>query len=231
MNLLLLSSSRAGNTGYLEHARPLINDHLNGITDVLFIPFAGVTIDWDTYTLTVQDALPELTIHGIHQCEDAKTAVQQAKAVLIGGGNTFNLLNELYKQDLIQVLRERCAAGMPYIGWSAGSNVAGFSIRTTNDMPIIQPPSFDALQFLPFQLNPHYSDYQPEGFHGETRAQRLAEFMRVDPDMPVVAIREGSGLKLHKDQLRLVGDKPGVIFHAGRQLEIEAGCDLSELLG
>ncbi len=230
MKLLLLSSSRAGNSEYLEHARDMISQHLDDISQVLFIPFAGVSIDWDSYTLAVQSALPDLTITGIHQHPDPKQAIASAEAILVGGGNTFNLLNELYKQQLLNPLRERVNAGVPYIGWSAGSNIAGLSIRTTNDMPIIQPPSFDALGLVPFQLNPHYSDYQPEGFHGETRAQRIGEFMRIEPDIPVLAIREGSALQYQHNALTLLGDKPAVLFLAGKQQDLPPGAVLDELL-
>jgi len=230
MQLLMLSSSREGNTGYLEHALPLIDQHLGDIKELVFIPYAGVTIDWDEYTQIVQNALPHLKIKGIHQFDSAKHAIEQAQAIAVGGGNTFNLLNELYKQELLAPIKSKINQGIPYIGWSAGSNICGSSIRTTNDMPIVEPPSFSALNLVPFQLNPHYSDYHPPGFNGETRAQRLAEFMVVNPDMPVLAIREGSALLRQGNHLSLIGDKDGVLFKAGDQQQIAAGADLSEYL-
>lgn len=230
MNVLMLSSSREGQHGYLETARPAILEHLAGIKELLFVPFAGVTLGWDDYVEKVQLALPEVKVTGIHQTADAVRAVNSAQAIAVGGGNTFNLLNELYKQDLLACIREKVKNGLPYIGWSAGSNICGNSIRTTNDMPIIEPPSFDALQFVPFQINPHYTDYQPPGHNGETRAQRLAEFMVLNPSMPIVAIREGSALCRLGSQLTLTGPHPGILFLGGEQQEIPAGQDLSHLL-
>lgn len=230
MNLLMLSSSRAGDSGYLETARELIFQHLNGVQDVLFIPYAGVTIDWNDYTDTVNKALPELNVTGIHQYADPAEAVNQANAILVGGGNTFRLLSELYTHNLIDLISARVETGTPYIGWSAGSNICGNSIRTTNDMPIIQPRSFDALNLVPFQLNPHYSDYQPPGFNGETRAQRISEFCALNPDMPVIGIREGSALLRRGDKLTLVGELDGVVFEGTEQRAIQAGADLSTYL-
>ncbi|MBC3764305.1 dipeptidase PepE [Neptunicella marina] len=228
--LLLLSSSREKQTSYLSHAQSMIDQHLNGISEILFIPYAGVTVGWDDYTQMVQQALPDLKISGIHQHQNAKQAVQQAKAILVGGGNTFNLLYQLYKHNLLNDIRQSVTNGVPYIGWSAGSNIAGNSIRTTNDMPIIEPPSFDALNLVPFQLNPHYTEYQPPGHNGETRAQRLEEFMVLNPAMPVIAICEGSALQRIDKQLTLMGPHSGFVFKAGEKIEIIPGGDLSAYL-
>lgn len=230
MNLLMLSSSRKGHEGYLEHATPMILKHLGDCTELLFIPFAGVTLDWDQYTDKIRQALPELTITGIHQTEDPVAAIQQAKAIAVGGGNTFNLLYQLYQQELLTPIQQRVEEGIPYIGWSAGSNICGNSIRTTNDMPIIQPASFDALQLIPCQLNPHYTDYQPPGHNGETRAQRLEEFCTLNPQMPVLAIREGTALVRKGDSLTLKGELDGIVFKGTAQTVIQPGQDLSEYL-
>ena len=230
MNILMLSSSRSGNENYLETAKPMIMEHLQGVKTLLFIPFAGVTVDWDKYTQMVQDALPEITVQGIHQADNAIEAIAKAEAIAVGGGNTFNLLSEIYQQGLLNPIREKVKSGAPYIGWSAGSNICGNSIRTTNDMPIIQPPSFDALQFVPFQLNPHYTDYQPPGHNGETRAQRIAEFCTLTPDMPVIGIREGTALQRTGDRLTLKGEFPGVVFIGTDTGVIEPGQDLSSYL-
>lgn len=230
MKILMLSSSKVGDGGYLESAKEMICSHLAGIKDVLFIPFAGVTVDWDDYTDAVRQALPEFNIQGLHQSNDALATLTSANAILVGGGNTFNLLNELYAQDLITALRERVCQGVPYIGWSAGSNICGNSIRTTNDMPIIEPPSFDALNLLPVQLNPHYSDYHPPGFNGETRAQRIAEFCALNPDMPVIGIREGTALSRDNDKLMLLGNLDGIVFKGDQQITIQPGQDLSDYL-
>ena len=157
-------------------------------------------------------------------------AVNPAPAVAVGGGNTFHLLHQLYHYNLIDVIREKVSLGMPYIGWSAGSNVAGLSIRTTNDMPIIEPPSFNALNLVNFQLNPHFTDYNPPGHNGETRSQRLAEFMVVDKQIPIVAIVEGTALKLNNSKLSLIGPDDGFIFKGGKKSVITSQTDLTYLL-
>ncbi|WP_371379393.1 dipeptidase PepE [Thalassotalea aquiviva] len=231
-NLLLLSSSREGNTEYLSHAKPMINDHLKGITEVLFIPYAGVSISYDEYTERVQSALSDcqITIVGIHQCADPIAAVKEAKAIAVGGGNTFHLLHQLYQHKLVKEIQTRVNDGCPYIGWSAGSNIAGMSIKTTNDMPIIQPKSFDALNLVPIQLNPHYTDFNPPGHNGETREQRLQEFMVLNPTTYVIGIQEGSALKMQNNHLRLIGGKQGFVFKAGDKTTVEDQSDLSHLL-
>jgi len=236
-NLLLLSSSRAGNTPYLEHAKAMIEHHLAGIREVLFIPYAGVNLTYDNYTNKVQDALQSLNIRvtSIHQFDDAIEAVNNAKAIVIGGGNTFHLLHQLYENNVINAIQEKVNNGTPYIGWSAGSNVAGSSICTTNDMPIIEPKSFNALNLVPFQLNPHYTDFNPPGHNGETREQRLAEFMVINAEMPIVGIVEGSALKLVNNKLSLQANKLieqpcGFLFKAGNKRTIELTEELSFLL-
>jgi dipeptidase E len=236
-NLLLISSSRAGQTPYLEHAKTMIEDHLNGIQDVLFIPYAGVTVSYDDYTDKVQSALASLNINvtGIHKFDNALTAINNAKAIIIGGGNTFHLLHQLYENNLLSAINEKVDLGIPYIGWSAGSNVAGTSICTTNDMPIIEPQSFKALNLVPFQLNPHYTEFNPPGHNGETREQRLAEFMVIKPEMPIVGIVEGSALKLEDGKLSLIAfskiEKPdGFLFEGGSKCTIAVNEDISHLL-
>lgn len=230
MNVLMLSSSRVGDEEYLQHAVPMINDHLGAIKELLFIPFAGVTMDWDAYTAKVQAALPHLNVLGIHQCESPYHALENTQAIAVGGGNTFHLLNQLYQQDLLGTVQNQVRKGTHYIGWSAGSNICGNSIRTTNDMPIVQPPSFDALNFVPFQLNPHYTDYQPPAHNGETRAQRIEEFCELNPDMPVLGIREGSALLLNGQKLTLIGKLDGVAFTQHQQIALQNGQDLSHYL-
>jgi dipeptidase E len=230
MNVLMLSSSRVANEDYLQHAILMLNQHLSNIKELLFIPFAGVSVSWDDYTTKVQHALPDFQIIGIHQCSNAHQALDRAQAILVGGGNTFNLLNELYRQDLLGTLKNQVNKGTPYVGWSAGSNICGNSIRTTNDMPIVQPPSFDALNFVPFQLNPHYTDYQAPGHNGETRAQRIEEFCILNPDMPVIGIREGCALLLQGESLVLKGELDGVVFKGVSQSVIHPNQDLSRYL-
>ncbi|MFT6777730.1 MAG: dipeptidase E [Paraglaciecola sp.] len=228
--VLMLSSSRVGSEDYLQHAIPMLDQYLPDIKELLFIPFAGVTVSWNDYTAKVQDALPDYKIKGIHQFSNAYDALKNAQAIVVGGGNTFNLLNELYQQDLLDMVKSQVTKGIPYVGWSAGSNICGNSIRTTNDMPIIQPPSFDALNFVPFQLNPHYTDYQALGHNGETRAQRIEEFCVLNPKMPVVGIREGTALLLQQGKLVLKGELGGVLFDGSEQRLIKPHQDLSEYL-
>lgn len=230
MKLLMLSSSRCGQEPYLQTARSMILPFLQDIQDLLFIPYAGVTLNWDDYTEKVQAALPEHNVRGIHQTDDPVRSVLQAKAILVGGGNTFHLLHQLYRNQLIEPIKRATESGTPYVGWSAGSNICGQSIRTTNDMPIIQPPSFTALDLVPFQLNPHYSDYQPPGHNGETRAERIAEFCVLNPETPVVGIREGNALRLENGELTHEGHLDGVIFRGNQHTRIAPSANLSDLL-
>jgi dipeptidase E len=226
----MLSSSRIGSEDYLQHAIPMLEQYLPDIKELLFIPFAGVSISWDDYTKKMQNALPYYKVKGIHQFPSPYQALENAQAIVVGGGNTFNLLNQLYQQDLLGKIKNQVNKGTPYVGWSAGSNICGNSIRTTNDMPIVQPPSFDALNFVPFQLNPHYTDYQPPCHNGETRAQRIEEFCLLNPEMPVIGIREGSALMLQGDSLVLKGELDGVVFEGAAQRVIKSGQDLSAYL-
>jgi len=238
-NLLLLSSSRVGDTKYLQHALPLIKAKLDGVTELLFIPYAGVTVNYDDYTAMVQSALIDsgITVKGIHQFDDPISAINTANAIAVGGGNTFHLLHQLYQNNLINAIQDKVAQGIPYIGWSAGSNIAGLSIRTTNDMPIIEPESFDALQLVSFQLNPHYTDHNPPGHNGETREQRLAEFMVLNETTPIVAIVEGTGLDIKDNTMALVSglsdtDKnaDGFLFKGNNKSVISTDTNLDSLL-
>lgn len=228
--VLMLSSSRQGDEPYLYHAKTMIQAHLSGIEEVLFIPFAGVTMNWDAYTAKVQAALPEIKITGIHQHQDAHEAINIAQAILVGGGNTFNLLNEIYQQDLFQAIQQRVISGMPYIGWSAGSNLCGLSIKTSNDMPIIQPQSFSTFGFINAQINPHYTDYVAPGYNGETRDQRIAEFCALYPEVSVIGIREGSALLRNGNKLSLLGLHDAVVFTGKQRDVVLAGTDVSGYL-
>ena len=233
-HVLMLSSSRQGDEAYLEHARSLILAHLGGIRDLLFIPYAAVTQSYDSYVSAVASALPECSVTGLHTFDNPVQAINNAKAnnqaIVIGGGNTFHLMHTIYQQELLVPLQQTIAQGTAYIGWSAGSNICGQSIRTTNDMPIVEPKSFNALNVVPFQLNPHYSDFHPPGHNGETRDQRLAEFTVLNPNTPVVAIREGTALCLSNQHLTLLGEKGGFIFLGNEKRPIAPNEDLTELL-
>jgi len=216
--LLLLSNSMNYGQEFLEHAVSDIKDFLGAsVKRVLFVPFAGVTRSYDEFAAAVSGRFSEMgyTLDPVHSASDAVEAVRQAEAIAVGGGNTFHLLRELYEWDLITVIRERAERGVPYIGWSAGSNVACPTIKTTNDMPIVAPPSFDALGLVPFQINPHYTDEQLANHSGEPREQRLAEFLKANPAATVVGLREGSILRIEGGEIRLLGEKTARIFRAG----------------
>jgi len=236
--ILALSSSRFGNGGFLETAAPLIHRFLGEQPlKAAFIPFASVKNDHVLYTLMVADALSHLpyTFTTVTY-KDAAAVIEKADVIMTGGGNTFKLLHDLYTLDLLELVQQKVNAGIPYIGWSAGANITGLTISTTNDMPIIAPAAFEALAFLPFQLNPHYNNYKPEGFNGETRDQRLEEFLVLNPGTPVVALPEGSGLERTGGQLRYIGQPGGVLFSTDPQTKvirkkiISADDDLSFLL-
>ncbi|WP_417445981.1 dipeptidase PepE [Kangiella sp.] len=232
--LLLLSASREGQTDYLEHALPLMNAFLpSSVSEILFIPYAGFAMGYDAYEQKVDSALQGINrkVISIHQFDDPVKAVKQAQAIAIGGGNTFYLLKQLYDNELVDAIRKKVNAGTPYMGWSAGSNMAGLTICTTNDMPIVQPRHFNALALVPFQINPHYTDYQPPNHNGETRAERIYEYTRANPHRYVVGIKEGTALERQGDQLFLRGQKDGLIFRDGEGIKtIKAGSDISWLL-
>lgn len=232
MQLLLLSSSRVNNSDYLAPYMPWVKQALQGINELLFIPYAGVSSSYDEYLLKVQQAFKStgIIVSSIHQHTNPKTALQNAQAICVGGGNTFHLLYQLYQLDIIDTIKERVTRGVPYIGWSAGANIAGASIKTTNDMPIIQPASFDALGFLPWQLNPHYQNFSPEGFHGETRDMRLAEFMHLNPTTPIIGLPEGSALHCSDNKLTLLGTAGGYLFQGGTKTVLAENIVLSDML-
>ncbi|RUO36528.1 dipeptidase PepE [Aliidiomarina sanyensis] len=231
-HLLLLSSSKAGDSDYLVHSKFWLKSHFSQSKTIVFIPYAGVLTSYAEYTEKVQRALADMGMHirGIESYANPREAISQADGVLVGGGNTFVLLNTLYQYGVLDPLRKRILGGMPYAGWSAGANLAGLTIRTTNDMPIIEPPSFTALGVVPFQINPHYLDAHPPGFHGETRAQRLTEFMRVNPHTTTIALREGTGLKVEGNAMRLLGAADAVAFLDGKQHPLSAGSVVSQFL-
>ncbi len=187
MQLLLLSNSRQAGMGYLEHADGFLRAFLpSGIRQVLFVPYAAITKTHYEYVDEVRPAFARLgaEVIGIHRAHDPVQAVREAQAIVVGGGNTWNLLREMRGHRLLPVIRQSVLAGVPYIGWSAGTNVACPTIMTTNDMPICDPGGFDALALVPFQINPHYLHGNPEGFKGETREERIREFGVLHPSVP-----------------------------------------------
>jgi dipeptidase E len=232
--LLLISTSTTHGTGYLEHCQDEIKALLQDRKSVLFIPYARPGgISHADYTAKAREAFEAMgyTLSGIHEGADPVAAVQQAEAVFIGGGNTFLLLRQLYANKVIEPLQHRVEKEMPYIGTSAGTNVAGLTIGTTNDMPIVFPKSFDALKLVPFNLNPHYLDPLPDSTHmGETRETRIQEF-HIHNRQPVVGLREGSMLRVTGDRIQLLGPLSARIFLQGEPaMEFKPGDDINFLL-
>ena len=214
MRLLLISSSNVHGYGYLDHAEPELRAILAGRRSVSFVPFA--LQNHDAYTAKVRERLARMDVEVVQV--RGRAEIESAEAIFIGGGNTFRLLKRLYDEGMIDPIRDRVRnGGMPYIGSSAGTNVATLSIRTTNDMPIVYPPSFDALALVPFQINPHYLDPDPNSTHkGETREERIREFLE-ENDTPVVGLREGAMLRVDDSGITLVGDRPARVFRRGAE--------------
>lgn len=213
-NLLVASTSTIYGSAFLDYIK---DDFVQFIKsdELLFIPFARPSgISFDDYTAKVQDALApkNIKVSGLHEFQNKKEAIQRAKAIFVGGGNTFLLLKTLYDFDLMFQLRLQVAKGVPYVGTSAGSNLTGLTIGTTNDMPIVYPPSFEALGLLPFNINPHYLDPDPNSTHkGETRETRIAEFHQLNAQ-PVLGLREGSWLQIRAGKMMLEGNFPARLF-------------------
>ena len=217
--VLLISNSTLYGSGYLDHAEAEIRSFLGDAKRVLFVPYA--LFDRDKYAASAQERFQQMgyALTSIHTASDPVQAVNETDAIFIGGGNTFRLLKALYDFKLLDPIRARVAQGMPYIGSSAGSNVAGPTIRTTNDMPIVEPPSFDALALVSFQINPHYLDADPNSTHmGETREQRIIQFLE-ENDTPVIGLREGALLCIENGQTTLRGSSGARIFRRGVEPE------------
>lgn len=230
-NLLLISNSTMHGGGYLEHCKEEIVEFLGERKTVLFVPFA--LADHDGYEKKARESFAAMghDLSSVHTCQDKVAAIQTTSAIFIGGGNTFRLLTALNDHGLIGPIRARVSAGVPYIGSSAGTNVATTSIRTTNDMPIVQPPSFAALQLVPFQINPHYLDPNPDSAHmGETREERIMQFHE-EHDEPVLGLREGCMLRINNNNMQLRGTTNARLFRRNQApQEFQPPCDMSFLL-
>jgi dipeptidase E len=218
--LLLLSNSTMFGEPYLgwpgSHVREFLGD-LPG--KLFFVPFAGVRISYDEYTSKVREAFGGwgYTVVSAHEAADPLAAARSAAGLVVGGGNTFQLLKRLYETGLLDAIRKRAQEGAPFIGWSAGSNVAGLTVRTTNDMPVVQPPSLDALGLVPFQINPHYTELVLQGVNAETRMERLLEFTELNPGVTVVGLPEGTALRVEGASVRLLGTLPATLLVKGRE--------------
>ena len=231
MRLLLLSNS-ASDAGYLAHALDWIAETLGAARRLAFVPYAAVTVPYDTYAARVAEALAPLgvEVEGVHAAADPAGAVRRSDAVLVGGGNTFHLLREVQRLGLLDAIGERVADGGPYVGWSAGANLACPTVRTTNDMPIVEPASLDALGLVPVQINPHYTDAHPPGHRGETRAERLAEFVAANPQTPVVGLPEGTAVRVVGGSAGVLGGRRARVFDAASPTGREAAPGEAEAL-
>lgn len=234
MNLLLLSNSTIPGQEYLEYAKKEIKNFLGEkpVTAV-FIPYAAVTFSYDEYCEKVEKSFADIGHHiiGIHTFNDPVKAIEKAEAIVVGGGNTWQLVRQLHKKKLMNPIREKAFNQTPYIGWSAGSNIACPTLRTTNDMPITDPKGFECTGLIPFQINPHYLDANPEGHAGETREQRINEFIELNPDIYVTGLREGTMFKISNGKLSLIGDRFCRIFKKGEKpVELSKEDDFSFLL-
>ena len=233
MNLLLISNSTNAGEAYLKYPINEIAKSLEGIDEVVFVPYAAVTFSYDEYEAKVQDRLNEIgvKVRSIHHAINKRNFIRHAKAIMIGGGNTFALLKKMQEEDLLDMIFHRVKAGVPYIGWSAGSNVTCPTICTTNDMPIVQPESFRAIGLVSFQINPHYLDANPEGHAGETREQRIMEYLEANRSRYVVGLREGCMLRINDEGIQLIGSRSMRVFKKGREtFEVQPGENLDFLI-
>ena len=213
MRLLLISNSTNAGEAYLEYPKRQIADFLaaDGVKRVLFVPYAAVTFSYDDYQAKVAARFAEfgVEVDSVHRYDNPAEAVRRAEAIVVGGGNTFHLARTMQDQGLYEPIREAVLArGVPYVGWSAGSNMSCPTICTTNDMPIVEPLSFKALNLISFQINPHYLDAHPDGHAGETREMRIEEFLAANKGIRVAGLREGCMLRVEGDRVALIGSRP-----------------------
>jgi dipeptidase E len=234
MRLLLISNSTNAGEAYLEYSRVHIKNFLGNFqARCLFIPYAGVSLNFNDYSARVKQKFEEAghIIDPIHNYSDPVKAAKEAEVIVVGGGNTFQLIKLLQDNNLIEIIRKKVLSGTPYIGWSAGANVACPTIRTTNDMPIVQPESFDAFNLVSFQINPHYIDVHPDGHAGETREARIEEFIEINQNIYVLGLREGTMLFIENKNIELIGKRNVRIFRYGiKPLEVSPGGDLNFLI-
>ncbi len=229
---LLLSTSRTSGTSYLEHASEHIDWLLpNKGTRITFVPYAAVRFSYDDYEGMVAGGLPGHEVVSVHRFDDPAQAILDAEVIAVGGGNTFKLVHDMHQFGLMNIIRERAFSGTPYVGWSAGANVSSPRLCTTNDMPIMDPASFETLGLIRAQINPHYLDAHPEGHMGETREERILEFTIMNPKSPVIGLREGAMLKVDGPVMTLEGRTGARLFHGESDpRDIDPGSDVSFLL-
>ena len=232
-SIIIASTSTIHGSGYLEYLMDKLKVHFKSTSEILFIPYARPGgISHDDYTKIASEAFKKIgkTIKGIHEFDDPKNAIKEAKGIFTGGGNTFVLVNQLYKNDVLTSIKNAINSSIPYLGTSAGSNICGLTINTTNDMPIVYPPSFKTLGFVPFNINPHYLDPNPDSTHmGETRETRIKEFHAFNTQ-PVIGLREGSWIEVKGNNLKLKGQLDARIFeHNKAPYELPTNSDLGFL--
>ena len=234
MKLLLISNSTNSGEAYLDYPKQQIRDFLGEKpVKALFIPYAAVTFSFSDYEKKVSERFREVghNIVSIHRFDDPVRAVKEAHAIVVGGGNTWQLTRMMQEQGLIFPISDKVKKGIPYIGWSAGSNVVCPTLKTTNDMPIVEPKTFSTFNLLKFQINPHYLDANPEGHAGETREMRIEEFLVANPAIFVVGLREGTMFRIEEGKIELIGPRPARIFRKGEKpIDLPPGEDFSFLL-
>jgi dipeptidase E len=232
MELLLLSNSTLPGEAFFAWPTPYVSAFFQGRGRIAFVPFAAVDDQQDTYADRVRAtfATMGLDLFSLHREKDPVAALAGADAVAVGGGNTFLLQRALYRTQLIRAIVDHVRKGMPYMGWSAGSNVAGPTVMTTNDMPIVEVPTLRAMHLVPFQINPHYTEATIPGHGGESRDQRIAEYLALNPNMPVIGLREGSLLHVKGDRMELAGRGMKVFRYGQEAKEFSSGAELSTSL-
>lgn len=228
--LIVASTSTVHGSGYLEYILPTLKEHFAHVSSLVFIPYARPSgITYDEYTAKARAAFNtiDIEVKGIHEFEDLKEAILNAEAIFTGGGNTFELVNQLYKNDILVTLKEVLEKGTPYLGTSAGSNICGVTMMNTNDMPIVYPPSFETLSCIPFNINAHYLDPIEGSTHmGETRETRIKEY-HIYNETSVLGLREGSWLEVNGNQIVLKGDLTARVFKQNKvPYELESGSEV-----
>jgi dipeptidase E len=232
-SIIIASTSTIHGSGYLEYLLEELKNHFKSVDEILFIPYARPSgISHEDYTQTAAKAFSSIgkSVKGLHEFANPVKAIESAQGIFTGGGNTFVLVNQLYKNNVLGTIKDAINKGTPYLGTSAGSNICGLTINTTNDMPIVYPPSFKALGLVPFNINPHYLDPNPNSTHkGETRETRIREFHAFN-SQPVIGLREGSWIAVKGESITLKGDLDARIFEYNKlPYEIKTNTDLGFL--
>ncbi|MBT3648686.1 MAG: dipeptidase PepE [Flavobacteriales bacterium] len=223
MKLLLLSNSSLPGQAYFEWPKEIVSNFLSGISKAAFVPYAAVSFSYDEYEAAVQKPFSAMgiDIRSVHHADNPAEEIANAECILVGGGNTFHLVSKLYELNLIEAIRSRTNEGIPYVGWSAGSNVCCPTLFTTNDMPIVQPPSFQTLDLIDWQINPHYTEKTIDGHGGESRLDRLKEYIAIN-DTPVLCLPEGCALKVDEQGKELISPEPVKLLKSGGEIEMIA---------